>query len=122
MPNYVCKKDFFMPLLKGLTHVNGPIFICPFKRYHFWTPKSMRVKEKVQNHASELGHRTSPFITFWYIDLDPVVSREELLNFSEREFCRPKGFQSISREGFSEKVRPPPFFCRNIHELPRSVL
>jgi len=59
MPKYIHEKPFFSG--KRFT------FVVPSKRYVYWTPKGLRPKEKRQNHASTLGIRTSPFISFWYV-------------------------------------------------------
>jgi hypothetical protein len=49
----------------------APLFVCPLKRYNYWTPKAMRVGDKVLAHSSALGTRTSPFLSFWYIPFTP---------------------------------------------------
>jgi hypothetical protein len=99
MPSYVCGKPYFYPLLAAAEYKpsagpksstvqtyrkKGPIFAYPPKRYNYWTPKSMRSKSSVQGHASSLGHRTSPFVSFWYIDLEPVCTANEVLEVGNR--------------------------------------
>merc|ERR1712216_747251 len=43
--------------------------------------KGLRGKEKIQSHVGAGGHRTSPFVSFWYIDLAPTVSSRSLLKW-----------------------------------------
>ena len=106
MPNYVAFKDFFLPSLtapaapgpaSASASASGnaarrpvvavaearqrpprksPLFLYPSKRYNYWTPKGFRAK--TQNHASPLGNRTSPFISFWYMDLTPAVKHSDV--------------------------------------------
>jgi hypothetical protein len=66
-----------------------PLFVCPKKRYLYWTPHGLRSEQasgkKAKGHTSShtsatLGTRTSPFPTVWYSDLNPVVSHKELLD------------------------------------------
>ena len=84
MPNYVAAKPYFLPALTGQVNGQGkgrssPVFVCPRKRYNYWTPKGLREKGKVQGHVSSLGHRTSPFVSYWFVDLGPAVPKRELL-------------------------------------------
>ena len=40
----------------------------------YWTPRQLRDRSKVQTqHAGAEGFRTSPFISFWYVDLAPAM-------------------------------------------------
>ena len=51
-----------------------PLLLVPRKRYNFWTPKGLRGALKTQKqHAGPNGTRTSPFVTFWYLDLFPTA-------------------------------------------------
>lgn len=116
MPNYVCVKQYYVnafssPTVAGeVKAIKQPYFLCPRKRYQYWTPKSMRPKEKVQSHSSTLGHRTSPFISFWYVMLEPTCRQSEIGVLSPAPAC------SSSPCG-----RPPPLFCRSVAELPSAV-
>tara|TARA_B110000208_G_scaffold8761_1_gene11279 strand:+ start:242 stop:1378 length:1137 start_codon:yes stop_codon:yes gene_type:complete len=91
MPNYVVGKAFYADAIgrddlasDGSEYVM-PLLVVPRKRYNFWTPKGMRGKPlgkgkkgKVQSqHTGPHGTRTSPFVTFWYVDLHPTCAREE---------------------------------------------
>ena len=70
MPNYVAAKPDFLARVSG-NERPPPVYVCPRKRYCYWTPKAMRAKDKMQGHVSALGHRTSPFASFWYVELSP---------------------------------------------------
>ena len=70
MPNYVAAKPDFLARVSGAERP-PPVYVCPRKRYCYWTPKAMRAKDKMQGHVSALGHRTSPFASFWYVELSP---------------------------------------------------
>lgn len=80
LPNYVCKKDFYREALKiDCSHERHeePTYLTPRRRYMYWTPKGLHRRSRTQNHASSLGFRTSPFVSFWYIDLSPAISKRE---------------------------------------------
>ncbi|CAE7675787.1 hexb1 [Symbiodinium microadriaticum] len=80
MPNYFCSKDFYDDALGGTSQ--SVLYLCPRKRYFYWTPKGLRTRSKVQSqHAGEGGNRTSPFISFWYIDLSPLMSAKALMRW-----------------------------------------
>ena len=94
MPNYVAAKPYFSTTYSGQSsgqsasrptatnaagHRQPPLLVCPRKRYNYWTPKGLRAAGKVQGHVSSLGHRTSPFISYWYLDLGPEVPKRDLL-------------------------------------------
>ena len=53
----------------------GPVYIYPKNRYSFSTPKGLRGRDDIGGHVSQLGHHTSPYITLWCIDLEPVCTR-----------------------------------------------
>jgi len=81
LPSYVADKPYFKKFCKSFK------LVCPRKRYVYWTPKGLRGKEKKQNHASSLGTRTSPFPSFWYINLfhlSDAINLEELYH-SQKE-------------------------------------
>lgn len=69
MPNYVSGKPYYKNLQKKSHTLNDIYYVYPFKRYVYWSPRGLR--KKLQNHASALGNRTSPFVSFWYIHLGP---------------------------------------------------
>jgi hypothetical protein len=83
MPSYVATKPFFLSALMGPTSSGTgrepPVLVCPRKRYNYWTPKGLRAAGKVQGHVSSLGHRTSPFVSYWFVDLSPAVPKPDLL-------------------------------------------
>lgn len=89
LPNYVCGKDYYLPCVTGSSRKAAasaaprrqePQYLCPRRRYNYWTPKGLRDRNEMNKHghSSELGHRTSPFLSFWYIDLTPVLSHAEV--------------------------------------------
>jgi len=96
MPSFVVGKSFFK-------HLKGYQYICPRKRYVYWTPKGLRGKEKKQNHSSSLGMRTSPFPSIWYINLFQYSDSVDLV-----EQC----------SGLCEQI----VVARNDSEIPRSML
>eukprot|EP00929_Paragymnodinium_shiwhaense_P036372 TRINITY_DN19502_c0_g1_i1.p1 TRINITY_DN19502_c0_g1~~TRINITY_DN19502_c0_g1_i1.p1 ORF type:complete len:378 (-),score=81.57 TRINITY_DN19502_c0_g1_i1:93-1226(-) len=62
----------------------APLLLCPYKRYHFWTPEGLRPGRNSKAHKKkDLGIRNSPFVAVWYINLEPVVSRKELLSLAK---------------------------------------
>lgn len=70
MPNYVAGKPYFAAAQKRWpASIGRTLFLVPPKRYSYWTPKGLR--SKTQSHASAAGHRTSPFVSFWYACLGP---------------------------------------------------
>jgi hypothetical protein len=64
MPAYVCGKDYYARAVERHPRLGEMAFLCPRKRYVYWTPAGLRSKR--QAHSSALGNRTSPFVTFWY--------------------------------------------------------
>ncbi|KNC78088.1 hypothetical protein SARC_09466 [Sphaeroforma arctica JP610] len=87
MPNYFCAKPYYAPALGGEDRVGAEMsYLCPRKRYNYWTPKGMREADKVQKqHTGAGGYRTSPFISFWYVNLLPVISRTDLFAWDRRQ-------------------------------------
>jgi len=69
MPNYVYGKSYYEPEYN---------FVIPKRRYFYWTPKGLRPKDKTQNHVSALGIRTSPFVSFWYINVSSLQTADDL--------------------------------------------
>jgi len=69
MPNYVCQKEYFAAAQARGPPASRVVFLFPPKRYSYWTPRGLRTK--TQSHAGAEGHRTSPFISFWYCFLGP---------------------------------------------------
>jgi hypothetical protein len=137
MPNYFCAKPYFLPALTeappaksasagggsssharfqsepgvaaggGQPRSSGPAYLCPIKRYCYWTPKGLRAKDQVQAHVSTLGYRTSPFISFWYCDLDPTCTRAAMAKAVKQEQA--------------ERGNAAPFLCADLAALPQSV-
>lgn len=82
MPNYFCAKDFYEEALGGVAMAKKVLYLCPRKRYFYWTPKGLRKRGKVQTqHAGAGGNRTSPFISFWFLDLAPLIAAKALLRW-----------------------------------------
>merc|ERR1712224_1031490 len=100
MPAYVCMEEAFLPSLtlptaetslktsgvgfhgtssdahqrrrkkRSRWEIDGPVYLCPTKRYCFQTPQGWRGWE---------GHYTSPLETVWYVNLGPVCTRYEFI-------------------------------------------
>ncbi|CAJ1457288.1 unnamed protein product [Effrenium voratum] len=84
MPNYFCAKEFYAE-----AGTKSMLYLCPRKRYFYWTPKGLRDRGKVQSqHAGSAGNRTSPFVSFWYLDLKPVCSSKDLLRWWQARSSR----------------------------------
>eukprot|EP00931_Biecheleriopsis_adriatica_P054801 TRINITY_DN32283_c0_g1_i1.p1 TRINITY_DN32283_c0_g1~~TRINITY_DN32283_c0_g1_i1.p1 ORF type:complete len:312 (+),score=59.48 TRINITY_DN32283_c0_g1_i1:57-992(+) len=91
-----------------------PLLLCPRKRYHFWSPHGARPDHEKKNPSTHsdavLGIRSSPFVALWYIDIGPIVEREELLELAAsgalEGICRP-------HEGSGCLL------CRDLEELPK---
>jgi len=82
MPNHFSAKPYYKVALGGDESAKSVLYLFPWKRYVYWTPKGMRGKEKIQSqHAGSGGNRTSPFVSFWYIDLAPAVTPRNLLKW-----------------------------------------
>ena len=87
MPNYFINKSYFIDALASHATI---LFLVPKKRYNYWTPKGLRGSRSVQSqHTGAGGYRTSPFISFWYIDLSPIISSQQLLKWWNKN-CRRK--------------------------------
>ncbi|CAE7193508.1 unnamed protein product, partial [Symbiodinium necroappetens] len=100
MPNYFCSKDFYDDALGGTSQ--SVLYLCPRKRYFYWTPKGLRTRSKVQSqHAGEGGNRTSPFISFWYIDLSPLMSAKALMRWWQDPLTRSEFFRVSCLPSFS---------------------
>mmetsp|Transcript_38414 Transcript_38414/g.62442 ORF Transcript_38414/g.62442 Transcript_38414/m.62442 type:complete len:409 (+) Transcript_38414:107-1333(+) len=104
MPNYVYAKSFF-PEKKF-------VYIVPRKRYVYWTPKGLRPKNKLQNHASSLGVRTSPFVSFWY------VTRNCLTKATQDGFC--STLRTLYSSKGSSKLSPA-VFVKSVERLPKNA-
>ncbi|KAL7476931.1 hypothetical protein ACHAW6_002758 [Cyclotella cf. meneghiniana] len=65
-------------------------FLTPPERYHYWTPEGMRLdqqkneKKKKQHMNLVLGRRNSPFVSYWFISMEPIVSKDELFSIVNR--------------------------------------
>ncbi|KAL3798706.1 hypothetical protein HJC23_004457 [Cyclotella cryptica] len=81
-------------------------FLAPLERYHYWTPEGMRMdQQKNENKKKQhmnlvLGRRNSPFVSYWFISMEPFVSKETLVSIINRgdiklvEGCRLHRHQS----------------------------
>jgi hypothetical protein len=109
MPSYFCAKPYFEPKLGGRASARSRLaYLCPRKRYCYWTPKGMRGDSKLQkHHVGPGGYRTSPFVSFWYVDLSPAMKRTDLFRWWRDE--RPRAEQT-------ERT----VLCR-IEDIPKSV-
>ena len=62
-------------------------FLNPGERYHYWTPEGMRPNgdnSKKRGHRNlMLGTRNSPFASHWYINMNPVMTNDELIAAAE---------------------------------------
>jgi len=67
LPNFVYTKDYFSSALvsEGKVIPQRLFYIVPKNRYLYWTPKG--------RHQQKSKDKTSPFITFWYINIGPTV-------------------------------------------------
>eukprot|EP00747_Dinoflagellata_sp_TGD_P069972 gnl/TRDRNA2_/TRDRNA2_156373_c0_seq1.p1 gnl/TRDRNA2_/TRDRNA2_156373_c0~~gnl/TRDRNA2_/TRDRNA2_156373_c0_seq1.p1 ORF type:complete len:300 (+),score=21.41 gnl/TRDRNA2_/TRDRNA2_156373_c0_seq1:533-1432(+) len=83
MPEYCASAAYYReryPKEKG-----APLLLCPYKRYHFWTPKGARPGRSKNIHRKKaLGTRNSPFVAFWYMRLHPVCKRKSLVKMVKR--------------------------------------
>lgn len=90
MPEYCASAAYYRELFAKKVEDAGehqrdvadrPLFLCPYKRYHFWSPIELAAAKNPKAHRrKELGFRNSPFVSFWYVNLAPVVGRKELLS------------------------------------------
>ena len=67
LPNYVCRRPEY-------SLITPQYYVCPRRRYNYWTPKAFRGRDKSQGHVSALGHRTSPFASYWHVSLAPLIN------------------------------------------------
>ncbi|KAJ1452778.1 hypothetical protein M885DRAFT_525963 [Pelagophyceae sp. CCMP2097] len=116
VPNYVAGR---FPDLAPVKPLRGrrtkPVYVCPLKRYCYWTPKSMRPRGNQQGHVSALGHRTSPFASFWCVDLEPTVSRSAIIALDGA------GNTAAGTATARASIRPPPRICGSLNDLPPAV-
>ena len=90
MPNYFVAKPYYETLLAETAAIvrDSMLYLAPRKRYQYWTPRGLRPADRVQKHHVGAGgqYRTSPFISFWYLNLKPVRTQSEVLSWwSKRE-------------------------------------
>jgi hypothetical protein len=131
MPNFVCAKPYFVPLLTATSQrkcevksfrSHPPVFVCPHKRYCYWTPKAMRLKGKLQGHSNAtLGHRTSPFASFWYVDTEPLIARDSFLRHAASLPPTLPDSSGYPGELSTMKPRLLPLFCQEVSHLPSAV-
>ena len=117
LPEYVRRKPYF------LTAVNEgkikPVYLCPKARYHFWSPIGLRdgwVKgHKAGTHKNlGLGVRNSPFVAFWYLCVEPVMSTKELLE------CCANAAETGSPAGLADTLERC-VVCESTEGLPKNV-
>ena len=59
--------------------LQGNVFyVTPPERYHYWTPEGLRPSQKRGHCNLVLGNRNSPFPSFWFVSLAPVISKRKL--------------------------------------------
>jgi len=110
LPNYFCKKDFYFEELDIGGKFEEPAYLAPRRgRYMYWTPKGLHRQLSKQNHVSKYGFRTSPFVSFWYIDLFPTLSKRDLLTW----------FSGNSKDLYESESKSP-WLCRDSNGLPRN--
>lgn len=62
IPNYVCTKPYYQPVLASDSEApSKPFYVFPKKRYCYWAPKGV----SRDNPNVRKDGRTSPFVTFW---------------------------------------------------------
>lgn len=58
-------------------------FLSPLERYHYWTPEGMRVdqekKKKNQHMNLVLGRRNSPFVSYWFLSMEPMMTNDQFI-------------------------------------------
>ena len=65
-------------------------FLSPPERYHYWTPAGMRTeqehnsKKKKQHMNLILGRRNSPFNSYWYISMEPIMTNDQFMSCANR--------------------------------------
>jgi hypothetical protein len=105
MPNYFIAKPYYDVALGGGT-TSSMLYAVPKKRYNYWTPRQLRHRSKVQTqHAGADGYRTSPFISFWYLDLSPAMNMARVKVWWEKD----------------GKVNPNQALLYTIDNLPKAV-
>lgn len=76
LPDYFSKKT-------NQYRAENYCFLNPGERYHYWTPEGMRPNDdsskKRGHHNLMLGTRNSPFASHWYINMNPVMTNDELI-------------------------------------------
>jgi len=112
LPAYVCAKDYYVRSLERHPRLSEAAFLCPRKRYVFWTPAGLRSKR--QAHASALGNRTSPFVTFWYLHFGQ--HHQEVLRWWRSAAAAGGGKDKNGR-----RTLPDCILARTINELPKGV-
>jgi hypothetical protein len=131
MPAYVCAKDYFARAVERHPQLGEMAFLCPRKRYVYWTPAGLRSKR--QAHSSALGNRTSPFVTFWYLHFGPhhqrimkwwhaqeKQQRKAIVSQNKKQKGKGKGEEKVEKEGNSSLL-PDCVLARSIDALPKGV-
>eukprot|EP00928_Gymnodinium_smaydae_P042972 TRINITY_DN28895_c0_g1_i1.p1 TRINITY_DN28895_c0_g1~~TRINITY_DN28895_c0_g1_i1.p1 ORF type:complete len:453 (+),score=117.31 TRINITY_DN28895_c0_g1_i1:69-1361(+) len=81
MPEYCASAAYYRELY---AEGSAPLLLCPYRRYHFWTPDGARPGRNEKTHRKKgLGVRNSPFVAMWFVNLAPVVEPRELLRLAK---------------------------------------
>ena len=111
MPNYFLAKPYYETMLGPDVVHEEMLYLCPKKRYNYWTPRGLRPGDRVQKHHVGAGgaYRTSPFISFWYLNLNPCKSQQDVLGWwrKNKATLSSDGGTALSRiEELHPGVRP----------------
>lgn len=86
LPNFVCRKTYYREAVGPRAN---PLFLIPdpLKPYRYWAPGRKGFEERNQAKG------TTPFETFWYVEMNGVASHEEvrawwLKKFAPHSTCR----------------------------------
>merc|ERR1712228_248660 len=98
--------DIFLPLLATKKIWTDMLaYMLPQTRYVYWTPKGLRGRVDLDScdpldnflfcvrgregkyghdKVSYLSHRTSPFITLWCVNFEPLCAKHEFMELARR--------------------------------------
>ena len=81
LPNFVCRKQYYQPAIGG--EGVKPLFLIPdpLKPYRYWAPGRKGFEERNQAKG------TTPFETFWYVDMAGLVSHDEVRAWWLKKFA-----------------------------------
>lgn len=70
----------------------APFYLCPKERYHYWTPDGLREQRNDKGHRNlALGHRNSPFVSYWHVHLAGILGRAGVVAKSPEALGLEKG-------------------------------